>query len=322
MEKSFKSGEVIFNEGDVGRSFYDIKEGLIGIYADYGKPTSNKLEEIGTGHILGEMAILDDMPRSATAVSLSDVLVNEVNRGEMDSFFKAEPDRVSYIAGELCERLSRLTDDYLDACTTLNDIMDDEDMTAGSLAEKIKRFAGIYNMGRKYNQKSYESTLDRVPEKLKKIFAQKSQVFKKDTVIFKEGEEAGGMYDIISGEVDIYTGYGTPEEKKLTTLSAGMFFGEIGMLSDKMRTATAVTSDYDTELLNITLSDFKSLLSEDPERVKSILRHLSFRIRTLTNDYMEVCGLISQVSEALDIGQLDDELMSKVKKYRSLAFLV
>ena len=56
-------------------------------------------------------------------------------------------------------------------------------------------------------------------------------------VIFKEQEYQKWMYSICEGAVDICSGYGTPQEKKLITLTEGQFFGEIGLIAMIPRTA-------------------------------------------------------------------------------------
>ncbi len=316
MEKTYKSGDIIFNEGDPGDSLFEITSGLVGVYTDYGLPSANKLTEIKEGHIMGEMALVDSMPRSASAVALSDVTAIEVKGDEMDDYFVTKPDRITFIARELCERLVRLTDDYLDASTTLSDILSEENEDDEGLKKKIKKFADIYNMGKKYNQKSFEASAGNAPATLKRFFAGKTQKYKKNTVIFKEGEISHGMYNIVSGSVDIYTGYGTPEERLITTLGEGAFFGEIGMIADKRRTATAVILENDSSLENILLEDFAELFKEDPEKIKNILKHLSFRIRVLTNDYMEACALMYQVSEAGSLLACDEDVREKLKRYK------
>ena len=55
------------------------------------------------------------------------------------------------------------------------------------------------------------------------------KTFSKNDVIFNEGAYGQCMYEIQSGSVDIYVDFGTADEKLLTTLEAGRFFGEIGI---------------------------------------------------------------------------------------------
>jgi CRP-like cAMP-binding protein len=66
--RSAKAGEVIFREGDEAHQLFVIKSGEVVIQAG-----NRKLAELSTNHIFGEMALIDDAPRSATAVAKTDV---------------------------------------------------------------------------------------------------------------------------------------------------------------------------------------------------------------------------------------------------------
>ena len=50
---------------------------------------------------------------------------------------------------------------------------------------------------------------------------------RQNEVIFKDGDYQNWMYSVCEGSVDIYSGYGTSEEKKLTTVTKGQAFGEM-----------------------------------------------------------------------------------------------
>jgi CRP-like cAMP-binding protein len=65
---SAKAGEVIFREGDEARQLFVIKSGEVAI-----RSGNRTLAELSTNHIFGEMALIDDAPRSATAVAKTDV---------------------------------------------------------------------------------------------------------------------------------------------------------------------------------------------------------------------------------------------------------
>jgi CRP/FNR family transcriptional regulator, cyclic AMP receptor protein len=65
---SFKAGEVIFKESDEAHQLYVIKSGAVTILSG-----NRKLAELSTNEIFGEMALIDDAPRSATAVAKTDV---------------------------------------------------------------------------------------------------------------------------------------------------------------------------------------------------------------------------------------------------------
>jgi CRP/FNR family transcriptional regulator, cyclic AMP receptor protein len=66
--RSAKAGEVIFKEGDAAEQLFVIKSGDVTI-----RSGNRTLAELSTNHIFGEMAMIDDAPRSATAVARTDV---------------------------------------------------------------------------------------------------------------------------------------------------------------------------------------------------------------------------------------------------------
>jgi CRP/FNR family cyclic AMP-dependent transcriptional regulator len=66
--RSAKAGEIIFKEGDKAEQLFVIKSGEVAIQSG-----NRMLAELSTNTIFGEMALIDDAPRSATAVAKTDV---------------------------------------------------------------------------------------------------------------------------------------------------------------------------------------------------------------------------------------------------------
>jgi CRP-like cAMP-binding protein len=66
--RSLKAGETIFSEGEAGKELYVIKSGRVEI-----RLGNRLLEELDDNGIFGEMGLIDDEPRSATALAATDV---------------------------------------------------------------------------------------------------------------------------------------------------------------------------------------------------------------------------------------------------------
>ena len=66
--RAYKSGDIIFREGDRALELFVIKSGEVRIQIG-----NRTVTELPAGSIFGEMALIDDEPRSATAVAASDV---------------------------------------------------------------------------------------------------------------------------------------------------------------------------------------------------------------------------------------------------------
>ena len=64
----FKAGSVIFREGDEGRELFVIKSGQVRIQIG-----NRTVTELVADSIFGEMALIDNEPRSATAIAVTDV---------------------------------------------------------------------------------------------------------------------------------------------------------------------------------------------------------------------------------------------------------
>src|ERR1700691_3917480 len=72
QEKRFPTGAQIFREGDPGNGLYIIKSGSVQIAHMAGGEIRHIFSQLGPGEIFGEMAVVEDQPRSATAVALTD----------------------------------------------------------------------------------------------------------------------------------------------------------------------------------------------------------------------------------------------------------
>ncbi|MDD5675368.1 MAG: cyclic nucleotide-binding domain-containing protein, partial [Chitinivibrionales bacterium] len=67
--RAYKPGDVLFEEGSKGRELFSIQEGKVGVYKE--SPDGPiELAKIEKGGIIGEMSLLDNMPRSATVKAL------------------------------------------------------------------------------------------------------------------------------------------------------------------------------------------------------------------------------------------------------------
>lgn len=105
------------------------------------------------------------------------------------------------------------------------------------------------------------------------------KTFEKNEVIFKEGVYERCMYEIQSGSVNIYMNWGKEDEKLLTTLEAGQFLGEIGIVEAMPRTATAIAAEDNTSLFEITCDNFSAYFQNKSHQLLAIMQHMSERLR-------------------------------------------
>ena len=107
----FERGEVIFREGETGSSFYLIAEGMVRISKGDGE-NSETLDLIGADRFVGEMAVIDGQPRSATATAAERCRLGRIDSGGFDRLVTASPQITRNFGNTLVQRL-RSTGDRL-----------------------------------------------------------------------------------------------------------------------------------------------------------------------------------------------------------------
>ena len=103
----FNSGEIIFRENEEGNEMFVIVEGQVEIRKATG-PSSNKtLTILHKGDMFGEMAIIEKMPRSATAVAVQPTRLLVLNEKLYEATMTSNPDFARKMNKVLSERIRR-----------------------------------------------------------------------------------------------------------------------------------------------------------------------------------------------------------------------
>jgi signal transduction histidine kinase len=112
--RSFRAGEIVFSAGDPGDGFYLVESGQVQISAMVGNNESRVLATIGAGDFFGEMAVLDDAPRSATARAECDTTATFLSRAELLDLLDRRPRLALNLIREFSRRMRALNRKYLD----------------------------------------------------------------------------------------------------------------------------------------------------------------------------------------------------------------
>ena len=102
--RTFQAGEMIFSEFEPGDTFYLIQSGrvqLVKLVGDFEKT----LDILQPSEMFGEMAILENSPRSATAIALDIVTVLEFNRQNFEVLMLGNPQIALKLLKMFCKRI-------------------------------------------------------------------------------------------------------------------------------------------------------------------------------------------------------------------------
>ncbi len=105
-----RSSEQLFKEGDPGEHAYILDEGNIKISRDRADGSQMVLALLGRGDLLGELALIDDLPRSATATAEGDVELISLERASFERQMSLDSRHLHSVMGLFAKRL-RSTDE-------------------------------------------------------------------------------------------------------------------------------------------------------------------------------------------------------------------
>ena len=116
--RAFDTGQLIFSEGDRGNGAYFILEGEVKAVRSTENSGDVLLGELGPGEMFGEMALVDEKPRSATVVALAPSKLAFIGKQDFDRLMEARSDLafrlMSFICLSLFRRILRLDRLYSD----------------------------------------------------------------------------------------------------------------------------------------------------------------------------------------------------------------
>lgn len=190
---TLKAGAVLFSAGDPGDSAYVIETGTIRISTN-----DLPLNELGAGEIFGEMSLLNNQPRTASASAQTDATLIRVSRRGFLRLLDIQPD----LADHLTRAMQAL-------------------MRHSLLATALRRICGTLD----------ETTLRAIEEEFR------WETYAPGDVILRQGEEGEDALVIVSGRVRA-TLNGGDQERVLGEVGSGTIVGEMSLLSHAPRSAT------------------------------------------------------------------------------------
>ncbi|MDO8140847.1 MAG: cyclic nucleotide-binding domain-containing protein, partial [Candidatus Brocadiales bacterium] len=142
IELVCKKGEIIFKEGDVSDNAYIIKTGQVEISKDTGTQKV-VLAVLKEGDIFGEMGLIEDKPRSATATALDDVRLKAINHEKFNELFLKDPASLIPFFKAVFERLR-----------TMNEMLHhgNQAVTARTLLQKEQALSEDISEGKSVNR--------------------------------------------------------------------------------------------------------------------------------------------------------------------------
>jgi len=110
---SLREGETLFERGDAGDGCYWLRSGVLAVSVASADGEQRILAILGPGAIVGELAMIDGLPRSATVQAVRDCVLTFVSRAAFTDMVRRRPELNSEIVTTLAARLRQSDEDVV-----------------------------------------------------------------------------------------------------------------------------------------------------------------------------------------------------------------
>lgn len=320
---NFKKGAYIIVEGKQNADyFFIIREGKVRVSKEAEVVEEEGGNVLSPGDFFGVVSTMSSHSHIETAQAMSDLSLISVHRDQYGLLIeKNTPVAMKIIQG--FSRKMRYLDEALTRLTLKSSAKEDDPSHLFKVAEYYAR-QSQYNQAYyayyqfiKYcpedpNIKVSKERMAKIKPYAKAVYLENSEeefnrVYPKNTMIFSESQPGQELYIIQKGSVKI-TKIVNNNEVLLAVLKPGDIFGEMSLLENKPRSASAIAFE-DATLLAVNKANFQGMVTKQPQIITKLTQLLAERIWFI---YKQLAN--TQLSDPL--GRLYDALLIHLEKNR------
>lgn len=145
--RTLKEGQILFRKDDQGDSMFLIEDGTLEITVPVNQPQKEmRVSVLGAGEFVGELSLIDGLPRTATARALEDCKLLEMRRDDFLKFLIERPSVAILMVSEIGKRL-RATNELVQSLASKNvNVEIEERLSLGDrIADKVAEFGGSWS---------------------------------------------------------------------------------------------------------------------------------------------------------------------------------
>lgn len=320
---NFKKGAYIIVEGKQNADyFFIIREGKVRISKEAEVVEEEGGNVLSPGDFFGVVSTMSSHSHIETAQAMSDVSLISVHRDQYGLLIeKNTPVAMKIIQG--FSRKMRYLDEALTRLTLKSSAKEDDPSHLFKVAEYYARqsqynqafyayYQFIKNCPEDPNIKVSKERMAKIKPYAKAVYLENAEeefnrVYPKNTMIFSESQPGQELYIIQKGSVKI-TKIVNNNEVLLAVLKPGDIFGEMSLLENKPRSASAIAFE-DATLLAVNKANFQGMVTKQPQIITRLTQLLAERIWFI---YKQLAN--TQLNDPL--GRLYDALLIHLEKNR------
>jgi CRP-like cAMP-binding protein len=319
---NFKKDSYIIVEGKQNADrFYIIRAGKVRVFKEVEVVEEEGGNVLGPGDFFGVVSTMSSHSHIETAQALTDVTLISVQKDQYGLLIE----RNAPVAMKIILAFSRRMR-YLDEALTRLTLKNTADNDPSHLFKVAEHYARLSQFNQAFyayyqylrycptgqNAKVAKERMAKIKPYAKAVYLEQSNEdfnrrYPKDTMVFSEGQPGQELYIIQKGSVKI-TKIVDNNEVLLAVLKQGDIFGEMSLLEDKPRSASAIAFE-DAYLLAVNKANFELMVKNQPQIVTRLTQLLAERIWFI---YKQLANTL--ITDPL--GRMYDALSMQLEKNR------
>ena len=286
---SFRAGSYIVVEGKTQNDrFYIIQNGKVRIQRQNQIPGMSP-EILGQGDFIGVISCMSNHSQIDTAIAISDVVCISVPRDQYPELIEKNTPVAMKIIRTFANRMRQMNDTLVQATLNNSSIQSSEQIFKVALYyDKIKQpnialfayYQYIRANPKGANVMEAKKRFMALRNSSRAVYFESNQdllrVYPKNTMIFSENQSGADMFIIQEGKVKI-SKIVDGTEVTLAILKKGDMFGEMALLENKPRSASAIAEE-ECRLMTVNKSNFNQMVSTQPQLVARLTTMLAERL--------------------------------------------
>jgi CRP-like cAMP-binding protein len=238
QEFSFGRGATLIREGEPGAFCYLILSGKVEVFRTI-DDNKLRLAELGEGGVVGEMALIDPAPRSASVVAVETTTCRRITGAALDRALEASPPLARFLLQTYIRNIRHAQGIVTPAGGTA--MAGGDGMAAPILSER-----------------NAMRVLDR-------------KVYAAGDAIFRTGQPGYSAFLVQSGRIELISEQPDAAPRMLRSVGPGEVFGELSLLNGGNRLATAIAREPSACEI-ISASNLNAIMAACPPVVRALMR--------------------------------------------------
>ena len=231
--------QILMRQGDPGDDMFLVLSGRLAIDVAHRDGTSTRVDEVGPGSVVGEMALLTGQPRTATIVALESARLACLSRKDFDRLGTEHAEALKPFLREVLPRMRS--------------------------TQLVKLLTELFGPLEPAVLAEIESKLDWVR-------------LRSGAMLFREGDGSDNVFVVVNGRLRVVAQDPDGRERILEEVGRGSAVGEVALLTGELR-AASVFAVRDSYLLRLSKAAFDELLDRYPRAMMQVARAAVWRLR-------------------------------------------